>query len=176
MTVARKSYAEKLRDPKWQRKRLEIMQRDDFRCLACGGAATTLHVHHGYYEKGRDPWDYPNETLHTLCKDCHGEAEELRRAIQKAVGARTVGDLERLLGYLEGDEFGWIGHSIERWYDTRSGAWIIGFVAGADGAGPRLTGSFDSDVGVIQRLSETSEHPGFVFSRLLAEPPKKRVG
>lgn len=30
-----------------------------------------LHVHHRYYDEGKDPWDYPSEALVTLCKDCH---------------------------------------------------------------------------------------------------------
>jgi hypothetical protein len=65
------SYAEKLKDPRWQRKRLEILQRDDFTCKKCGDKQTTLHVHHRRYFKGNDPWDYPNELLVTLCEDCH---------------------------------------------------------------------------------------------------------
>ena len=30
-----------------------------------------LHVHHSYYQKGRTPWDYPDEALQTLCWVCH---------------------------------------------------------------------------------------------------------
>jgi hypothetical protein len=30
-----------------------------------------LHVHHKYYQKGRLPWEYPNDALITLCWDCH---------------------------------------------------------------------------------------------------------
>ncbi len=65
-------YSEKRRDPRWQRKRLEIMGRDDFTCQQCGSTTSTLNVHHRYYEPGRDPWDYPNGALITLCEDCHG--------------------------------------------------------------------------------------------------------
>ena len=67
------SYSEKLKDPRWQRKRLEIMQRDLFVCSSCGNAEATLHVHHDYYVKGREPWDYPSFALKTLCADCHDE-------------------------------------------------------------------------------------------------------
>jgi 5-methylcytosine-specific restriction endonuclease McrA len=35
-----------------------------------------LHVHHKYYQKGRNPWEYPNEALTTLCWHCHEELHE----------------------------------------------------------------------------------------------------
>lgn len=70
------SYSEKLRDPRWQKKRLEIMQRDDFKCQECSDATSTLHVHHTRYIKGREPWDYPNGFLVTLCELCHEHSHE----------------------------------------------------------------------------------------------------
>lgn len=30
-----------------------------------------FHVHHTYYQKGKLPWEYPNEALLTLCWECH---------------------------------------------------------------------------------------------------------
>lgn len=60
-----------LRDPKWQRLRLKIMERDDFQCTFCGDRTTTLNVHHKYYDKGKNPWEYPEESLLTLCEHCH---------------------------------------------------------------------------------------------------------
>ena len=65
------AYAEKLKDPRWQRKRLEIMERDAFACQMCDDAESPLHVHHKWYVWGNDPWDYPNDALVTLCLDCH---------------------------------------------------------------------------------------------------------
>lgn len=64
------SYAEKLRNPLWQRKRLEIMGRDDFKCVACSLADETLAVHHIWYT-GYNPWDAPAADLQTLCDSCH---------------------------------------------------------------------------------------------------------
>ena len=65
------TYKEKLKHPKWQKKRLEILQRDDFKCSVCGNDEKTLHVHHKKYIKGRQPWDYGDENFSTLCEDCH---------------------------------------------------------------------------------------------------------
>ena len=65
------SYLEKLRDPRWQRKRLEVMQRDEWSCVRCGRSDATLAVHHRYYENGKDPWDYEDDCYETLCSKCH---------------------------------------------------------------------------------------------------------
>jgi hypothetical protein len=73
----KKSYAEKLKDPRWQKKRLEIMQRDGFKCLACGDTETSLQVHHKKYVSGKEPWEYLNSDLITLCEHCHYELERI---------------------------------------------------------------------------------------------------
>jgi len=63
------NYSQKLRSPKWQKKRLEILQRDQFKCCLCGDEETELHVHHLKYTG--EPWEAPNDKLQTLCADCH---------------------------------------------------------------------------------------------------------
>lgn len=62
-------YSTKLKSPKWQKKRLEVFNRDNFSCRTCGDTETELHVHHLKYTG--EPWDAPLEDLQTLCKDCH---------------------------------------------------------------------------------------------------------
>ena len=67
--MSKTSYADLLRDPRWQKKRLLILQRDHWMCQACGDEEATLHVHHlAYHGK---PWDSPEDELVTLCEDCH---------------------------------------------------------------------------------------------------------
>lgn len=66
------TYSERLKNPKWQRKRLEIMERDGFACVKCGNKKETLNVHHVRYKRNTDPWDYSNINLITLCVSCHG--------------------------------------------------------------------------------------------------------
>jgi len=65
------AYSEKLRDPRWQKKRLFILERDDWTCQRCSGDESTLVVHHRRYLPNTEPWDYPNDLLVTLCEDCH---------------------------------------------------------------------------------------------------------
>jgi hypothetical protein len=73
------TYSEKLRHPLWQKKRLQILQRDEFACRECGDANTELHIHHLKYKKSRNPWDYENEDLLTLCKNCHFIIEHIKK-------------------------------------------------------------------------------------------------
>jgi len=56
--------------------RLKIMERDGFACRKCAAKDKTLHVHHHYYTKGAEPWEYDDEVLVTLCNDCHADVEE----------------------------------------------------------------------------------------------------
>lgn len=72
------TYSEKLRDPRWQKKRLEILNRDNFTCIGCGSNTRTLHVHHQLYQRGLDPWDYQENLLITLCEVCHEGEEEMK--------------------------------------------------------------------------------------------------
>jgi hypothetical protein len=75
------TYSEKLKDPRWQKKRLEILQRDNWTCQQCCDTESTLHVHHRRYLPGKEPWDIPNEYLVTLCESCHEfETEEIDAA------------------------------------------------------------------------------------------------
>lgn len=67
-----KTYSEKLKDPRWQRKRLEVMQRANWRCELCGDPLSTLHVHHLGYERGKEPWEH--EDLACLCEHHHDMA------------------------------------------------------------------------------------------------------
>lgn len=66
-----KKYSELLRDPRWQKRRLEILSRDSWTCQACRSTTKTLAVHHVVYEDGIPPWGYPDAYLVTLCEDCH---------------------------------------------------------------------------------------------------------
>lgn len=58
------------------------MKRDNFKCTNCGEGSKTLNVHHGYYESNKNPWEYDDKTLHTLCEDCHLLAEDRKRDLQ----------------------------------------------------------------------------------------------
>lgn len=79
------TYSEKLKDPRWQKKRLEILDRDKFTCQSCFDTTKTLHVHHLDYEKGLDPWDYPGHYLMTMCEDCHEHTTNERPKFEQRI-------------------------------------------------------------------------------------------
>ncbi len=65
-------YSELLKDPRWQKKRLKVLEYAKWRCQFCGNKNDrTLHVHHSYYTRGKTPWQYPDGSLVALCDACH---------------------------------------------------------------------------------------------------------
>lgn len=91
--MKRPSYSELLKDPRWQKKRLEILEYAQWRCQICGRKDRTLHVHHSYYTNGKKPWQYPNGSMIAVCEPHHEmihpkiadrkrEQEEQARAIE----------------------------------------------------------------------------------------------
>ena len=73
------TYADKLKDPRWQVRRAQILALDGNKCQYCK-TDKKLNVHHTYYIKGREPWDYPNNALIVLCLNCHELAHERIKA------------------------------------------------------------------------------------------------
>lgn len=96
------TYQEQLKDPRWQKKRLEILDRDNFACQKCGDTKSTLHVHHYYYDKYMNLWEYEDEFLVTLCEECHTEQESIQIAVIKQISKYGV----KLWGYLAMVYFG----------------------------------------------------------------------
>ncbi|MBK5202120.1 MAG: hypothetical protein JJE45_00160 [Prolixibacteraceae bacterium] len=69
----------------WQKRRLGIMHRDEWKCIKCKDEETTLHVHHIEYHAGLKPWEYEDEELSTLCEYCHLEIERLKKSGDKTL-------------------------------------------------------------------------------------------
>jgi hypothetical protein len=97
----REEYRKKWLDPRWQKVRLRILERDDWKCRQCGAIDRTLNVHHLWYES-TDPWDAPEESLAALCRDCHeAETESLRDAERELITAlKRRGLMARDLSFL----------------------------------------------------------------------------
>ena len=73
------SYFDQLKHPFWQKKRLFILERDNFCCCICSDTETELQVHHKEYISGRLAWQYDDSNLQTLCKFCHMVAELVKK-------------------------------------------------------------------------------------------------
>ena len=74
--LSKEEYAKALQHPKWQRKRLKIMERDKWRCKDCGNTEAQLHVHHLKYTK-KYPWTELDINLITYCNSCHAKAHKI---------------------------------------------------------------------------------------------------
>jgi hypothetical protein len=72
--TTKEQYYQDLEHPKWQTKRIVIINRDK-QCALCG-SHLNLQVHHTKYVKGKRAWEYPNSTLVTLCGDCHQKVHQ----------------------------------------------------------------------------------------------------
>jgi len=125
-------YNEFLKNPRWQKMRLEILERDNWTCRNCGNTEEMLMVHHTYYAKGKRPWEYPAESLITLCHYCHsdihdskGKRAEYESALIEILRRKfTTSQLSGLLGVFNETE-------------TRHPQWeIIAIIAIALKAGP----------------------------------------
>lgn len=79
------TYQEKLLNPKWQRKRQDILTRDNYTCCLCSDTETTLHVHHKDYIYGNEPWEYEDDNFQTLCKHCHSVVEYFKQGQYQAI-------------------------------------------------------------------------------------------
>lgn len=73
-------YQEQLHAAEWLSRRQEILRRDNYTCQKCGAKAAdeSLHVHHKGYVSSLLPWEYPDDTLITLCESCHQKVHEGR--------------------------------------------------------------------------------------------------
>lgn len=84
----KRSYQEKLRDSKWQERRLRLLDKAQWKCdlCDCERPSAGLQVHHPVYLTGLDPWEYPDELVTVLCEPCHIQ----RQAIERDFFARVA--------------------------------------------------------------------------------------
>jgi hypothetical protein len=99
-------------DPRWQKLRLKIFERDDFHCLICGDGESQLHAHHTFYYEKEDEveiWDYPESSLMTVCEHCHKNEHEMlfpaRNAATSALSSYGLGSIARLKSFADAFEY-----------------------------------------------------------------------
>ena len=100
------TYADKLKDPRWQKKRLEVFELNEFTCEDCESKTEQLHIHHTYYQRGLMPWEYPNDSLKCLCEDCHRTRQNLELDVQKELSKLSLCELDMFFSYV----FGFLGN------------------------------------------------------------------
>ena len=96
-------YANLLRSPLWQQKRLDILNSKGFKCEECSHTEKELHVHHRHYEKGCKPWEYDDAVYVVLCSECHANRHDAEAELRKLVGllnTRTLLDLRDFVRFV----------------------------------------------------------------------------
>lgn len=84
MAKSKSDYAQKLRDPRWQKRRLEILEAAQWKCEDCENDGSELQIHHCCYIKGREPWEYTRNSLMALCDRCHQERQQVEAEAKSA--------------------------------------------------------------------------------------------
>lgn len=99
-----KPFSEQRKSPKWQKRRLEVMEAAGWRCEECGSQTNTLNVHHELYIPGRAIWNYEDQLLTCLCELCHEKRQGRQQAVHLGIARilRTVPTerLERMAWWL----------------------------------------------------------------------------
>ena len=89
-TQRKLTYAEKLQDVRWKRRRDELLRLSNWTCCECHEPLTAgrmdLQVHHVVYITALDPWMYPDELLLVLCDWHHRERQAVEQAIYVEIG------------------------------------------------------------------------------------------
>ena len=96
------TYREMLLDPRWQKKRLEVLEDAGWECEVCCDSERTLHVHHMRYVKGRKPWEYPRSELKELCAECHKEHHATRELLDDLMVAANPVQFEEIVAMVGG--------------------------------------------------------------------------
>lgn len=94
------SYSEKLKDPRWKAKALEIVRANFGICFECGDRPAYPEVHHRWYEQDKDPWEYPDACYAVFCHACHEHAEALKKEMKREIFSLTFTSQECLLQFL----------------------------------------------------------------------------
>lgn len=101
-----------LKNPKWQRMRLEIMDRDNWTCTKCYAKDKFLHVHHRLYIDGRKPWEYCISDLETVCESCHFDIHRIQKLYSSAplevkfnMWYELIGDSPKVKNIIKHDVF-----------------------------------------------------------------------
>ena len=87
------------------------MKAAEFHCEICMTSESTLNVHHKQYFKGREPWEYDNNQLVCVCKDCHESAHRYMENFKYCLsvipmdGPYSIGEIFNIFSALVGVKY-----------------------------------------------------------------------
>lgn len=88
-TMTKMTFAEQIKHPNWQKRRLQRLEAAGWECQDCYAKDAQLQVHHKRYLKGRLYWDYDDTDLIVLCRACHEQAHGVKALLDQAIASST---------------------------------------------------------------------------------------
>lgn len=129
-----KDYKSQYTHPKWQKRRLEMLEAANFQCQSCEETEKTLHVHHKRYVKGRDVWDYGDEELEVLCEDCHKHEHFQKDELNKMLASMSsiqIADLICIVAGMQSYLMEIDDEQLANWRSLNKTAVDAGYIAGS---------------------------------------------
>lgn len=92
------TYSELLKDRRWAELSTRIKKERGNKCEYCevSGPGVELHLHHGLYIFGVDPWDYDEKTMWVLCREHHAVTHEDLKTIRLDSALKTPLELNKI--------------------------------------------------------------------------------
>lgn len=90
------AYSQLLKDSRWTTLSARIKKERGNRCEYCGIRGVELHLHHGLYIFGRNPWDYDETTMWVLCKKHHALTHQNQMIIRLDNAIKNPTELNRI--------------------------------------------------------------------------------
>lgn len=90
-------YADSLRSVQWKQWARIRRNRANNACELCRKGGATLHVHHWWYVKGKEPWEAEEGQTVVLCETCHEALHTQLQHFRKYVFPHLNKDTFRIL-------------------------------------------------------------------------------
>lgn len=123
-------YAEKLRDARWIEKRDHIRHKAGNACEECGKSGY-VEVHHCYYVRGCQPWEYPDYLLKCLCRSCHERRAVIEMRMNGFLSSLNMEQMELLRDAMANHAF--------YWYDKDA---VLEFIASIRGSVEQMDAAY----------------------------------
>lgn len=159
--MTKTNYSEKLKDPRWQKRRLEKLGAGCWRCEKCSSTQVTLHVHHIKYVKGREPWEYADDELQVLCATCHS-AEHPDKSKRTKISRRKVASHFTMVSNSVGrdERLSYCARGILLMASTHSERWVFSIKSVQQGT------SKEGQITVRKALNELKKHGYLKMKRI----------
>lgn len=98
--VSSSNYRDKLLDGRWEDFRKSYLRRNGSFCRGCRRGDMPIQIHHLVYDPSREPWEYNDNEVAALCRECHAKWHKLMNSFRLVCSGMELMDLQMLIGSL----------------------------------------------------------------------------